>query len=207
MKFAAMLLICANALFAQSNTYVLKAARLFDGASGQIVAPGVVVVSDGKIQSVGSANAPAGATVIDLGDATLLPGFIDAHTHLSDEFNPDYNGSRPARFAAAHLRACDSRHRQRAQDRDGGFHHGARRGIGPLHRRRAAQRDQCRVSFPARECWFRCMRWDPPAAIAMTATAFDSACSAMRPAPKTASSIRPTRPATPCGSISSTARM
>ena len=75
------------------NSYVLKAARLFDGASGQVVTPGMVVVSNGVIQSVGGQSAPAGATVIDLGDATLLPGFIDAHTHLSDEFNPDYNGS------------------------------------------------------------------------------------------------------------------
>jgi imidazolonepropionase-like amidohydrolase len=51
-----------------------------------------VLVSEEKIQSVGSA-APAGATVIDLGDATLTPGFIDAHTHLTDDFNPDYNGA------------------------------------------------------------------------------------------------------------------
>ncbi len=93
MKTAVVLLVCANVLLAQTNTYVLKAARLFDGASGQLVTPGMVVVSNGVIQSVGGVNAPAGATVIDLGDATLLPGFIDAHTHLSDEFNPDYNGS------------------------------------------------------------------------------------------------------------------
>ena len=70
----------------------MKAARLFDGASGQLVSPGMVVVSNGVIQSVGGDTTPSGATVIDLGDATLLPGFIDAHTHLSDEFNPDYNG-------------------------------------------------------------------------------------------------------------------
>ncbi len=92
-----LLLICASTLTAQSNSYVLKAARLFDGASGQMVTPGMVVVSNGVIQSVGGESAPAGATVIDLGDATLLPGFIDAHTHLSDEFNPDYNGRRCCR--------------------------------------------------------------------------------------------------------------
>src|SRR5580698_5972564 len=88
---AGMFLACAGALAAQSNAYVLRAARLFDSTSGQLVTPGMVVVSNGVIQSLGG-DAPAGATVIDLGDATLLPGFIDAHTHLSEEFNPDYNG-------------------------------------------------------------------------------------------------------------------
>src|SRR5580698_3339302 len=91
MKIAAVLLVGANMLLAQTNSYVLKAARMFDSANGQVASPGLVVVSNGVIQSVGG-SAPSGATVIDLGDATLLPGFIDAHTHLSDEFNPDYNG-------------------------------------------------------------------------------------------------------------------
>jgi imidazolonepropionase-like amidohydrolase len=86
-------LIGASTLVAQSNSYVLKASRLFDGASGQLTTPGMVVVSGGVIQSVGGPVAPAGATIIDLGDATLLPGFVDAHTHLSDAFEPDYNGS------------------------------------------------------------------------------------------------------------------
>src|SRR5277367_6830426 len=89
---AAGFLVGASALLAQSNSYVLKAARLFDSATGQMVAPGLVVVSNGMIQSVGNGDTPSGATVIDLGDATLLPGFIDAHTHLSDDFDPDYNG-------------------------------------------------------------------------------------------------------------------
>ncbi|HEV3019767.1 MAG TPA: amidohydrolase family protein [Burkholderiaceae bacterium] len=62
---------------------VLKADHLFDSASGKLVDRGVVVVAGSKIQAVGSdAQIPADAQVIDLGDATLLPGFIDAHVHL-----------------------------------------------------------------------------------------------------------------------------
>jgi imidazolonepropionase-like amidohydrolase len=74
-----------------AKTFVLKAARLFDGKSNGLVTPGVVVVSDGKIVAAGtSAAAPAGAEVIDLGDATLLPGFIDAHTHLTLMYSEDW---------------------------------------------------------------------------------------------------------------------
>jgi imidazolonepropionase-like amidohydrolase len=87
---AAVALAFAGTLAAQTSTYVLKAARLFDSSSGKVVTPGVIVVSGGKIVSVGDAAAPAGATVIDLGDATLLPGFIDAHTHLTMDYTPDY---------------------------------------------------------------------------------------------------------------------
>jgi imidazolonepropionase-like amidohydrolase len=80
---------------AASKTYVLKAARLFDGKSNALVTPGVVVVTDGKIAAAGtSATAPAGAEVIDLGDATLLPGFIDAHTHLTMAYSEDYKQNR-----------------------------------------------------------------------------------------------------------------
>jgi imidazolonepropionase-like amidohydrolase len=65
---------------------VLRAARLFDATSDSMVSNGVVVVEGGRIRAVGSGlAAPAGATVIDLGDATLLPGIIDAHVHLTGE--------------------------------------------------------------------------------------------------------------------------
>ena len=76
---------------ASAQTYVLRAARIFDSTTGAISSPGLLVVANGKIQAVGG-SVPAGAQVIDLGDATLLPGFIDAHTHLTMDFNPDYNG-------------------------------------------------------------------------------------------------------------------
>ena len=80
---------------AASKTYVLKAARLFDGKSNALVTPGVVVVTDGKIVAAGSSAAiPAGAEMIDLGDATLLPGFIDAHTHLTTMYSEDYKQER-----------------------------------------------------------------------------------------------------------------
>jgi len=65
---------------------VLKAARMFDGRSDTTIPNAVVVVEGGKIVSAGGGLAiPTGATVIDLGDATLLPGFIDSHTHLTGE--------------------------------------------------------------------------------------------------------------------------
>jgi imidazolonepropionase-like amidohydrolase len=78
-----------------SKTVVLKAARMYDGKSEALVKPGVVVVSGGKIAAAGpNATIPAGAEVIDLGDATLLPGFIDAHTHLSMEASDDWKQDR-----------------------------------------------------------------------------------------------------------------
>src|SRR5512143_369029 len=85
-----LLLLLATPAWAKT-VVVLKAAHLFDGKSDQVVSPGVVVVEDGRIVGVGPRPAlPAGAEVIDLGDATLLPGLMDAHTHLSAAATDDW---------------------------------------------------------------------------------------------------------------------
>jgi imidazolonepropionase-like amidohydrolase len=84
---------------AQQKTLVLKAARMFDAKAGAIVTPGVVVVRGNSIVAAGAgATIPAGAEVIDLGDATLLPGFMDAHTHLAYDFVTDWREARLSRL-------------------------------------------------------------------------------------------------------------
>jgi imidazolonepropionase-like amidohydrolase len=75
---------------AAAETVLLKAAHVFD-STGTALRDGVsVIVRGDRIVSIGTAAAPAGARVIDLGDATLLPGFIDAHTHLTVQIDKDY---------------------------------------------------------------------------------------------------------------------
>lgn len=74
----------AHPLWAQKTT-VLRAARMIDGTRGAPVRNAAVVVTGDRIVAAGptaSVVTPAGALVIDLGDVTLLPGFIDAHTHV-----------------------------------------------------------------------------------------------------------------------------
>ena len=72
---------------AGGRVYV-RAARMFDPASGHVVSDAVVVVEGERVAQVGAALAvPQGARVYDLGDVTLLPGLIDAHTHITYHFD------------------------------------------------------------------------------------------------------------------------
>jgi imidazolonepropionase-like amidohydrolase len=83
------------AAYGADELIVLKAARMFDGKSNALVQNGVIVVKDDKIVDAGSnLPIPDGARVIDLGDATLCPGFMDAHTHLTEDFSGNYNEHR-----------------------------------------------------------------------------------------------------------------
>src|SRR5438874_134633 len=85
----AVLLFAAERVVAEaptSNTLV-RASRLLDPRTGNVLSPAAVLIEGSKIKEVGApahmqTQAPADAKIIDLGNATLLPGLIDSHTHL-----------------------------------------------------------------------------------------------------------------------------
>ncbi len=69
----------------------IRAGRLFDSNAGKMLAQQVVIVSGERIAAVGpesQVKIPAGAQIIDLRQATVLPGLIDAHTHMFDQRGP-----------------------------------------------------------------------------------------------------------------------
>jgi len=61
---------------------VIRADRMLDVETGRMLSDAAVVVENGRIVAVNPTDTPEGAHVMDLGNVTLLPGFIDAHTHL-----------------------------------------------------------------------------------------------------------------------------
>jgi imidazolonepropionase-like amidohydrolase len=80
-------LFSSGRLAAQSPTVMtlVKASHLLDPRTGNVLSPAAVLVEGGKIKEVGAptkVQAPPGAKIVDLGNATLLPGLIDSHTHL-----------------------------------------------------------------------------------------------------------------------------
>jgi imidazolonepropionase-like amidohydrolase len=74
---------------APAGRVALRAARMLDVASGQVVSNAVILVEGDKVTAAGAGlSIPSGVKVYDLGDVTVLPGLIDAHTHITYHFDP-----------------------------------------------------------------------------------------------------------------------
>jgi imidazolonepropionase-like amidohydrolase len=88
MGIVAVLAACAGlSSLASAQTVVVTADRMVDVLSGKAVAEPQVTIVDGRIKAIGHRGdaAPEGATKIDLGQVTLLPGLIDMHVHLTSD--------------------------------------------------------------------------------------------------------------------------
>jgi imidazolonepropionase-like amidohydrolase len=81
--FFALCCILAGGAIAQITA--IRAGKLVDPDSGSVLADQIVLISGARIEKIGKGlEIPAGATIIDLSQMTVLPGLIDCHTHLAD---------------------------------------------------------------------------------------------------------------------------
>ncbi|OFV83590.1 MAG: Xaa-Pro dipeptidase [Acidobacteria bacterium RIFCSPHIGHO2_12_FULL_67_30] len=111
---AAVLLTATATAGEPSRTVALRCGRVLDVRSGALLRDQVVVVSGDRIVVVGPAAStpvPAGADVIDLSGATVLPGLIDTHTHLVDDFD-SYDATAPLQKSGARMAFDSLRHAQ-----------------------------------------------------------------------------------------------
>ncbi len=81
---AALAVFCSLLAMAQApHRIALHAGHVLDVKSGKMLSDQTLIIENGKIVSAGEAKIPSDATRIDLPNATVLPGLIDAHTHLT----------------------------------------------------------------------------------------------------------------------------
>ncbi|MET3527032.1 imidazolonepropionase-like amidohydrolase [Phenylobacterium koreense] len=109
-SLVAALAASSMAVQAQAATVAVSADRLVDVATGKQVERPLVVITDGRIVSVGKQGdaIPAGAQQVDLPGVTLLPGLIDMHVHLTS--SPIYGGYNAYQFSDAFWTAIGTRH-------------------------------------------------------------------------------------------------
>src|ERR1051325_2559643 len=91
----------------------IRAARMLDVRQGRLIENAVVIIEGDRITQAGrNLSIPQGTEIIDLGNATILPGLIDAHTHITYHFDEtghfgrrgDASTSVTARYAAENAR-------------------------------------------------------------------------------------------------------
>jgi imidazolonepropionase-like amidohydrolase len=90
----AAILFLTVAASAADQTYAIKAGRMIDGTGAAARTNVLIIVQGNKITEIGEkAAVPKGAVLIDLGDKTVLPGFINVHTHIMIDGGPDYGAN------------------------------------------------------------------------------------------------------------------
>ncbi len=85
--------LLAGSLSAQTKTTIIKAGRLIDTENGKVLLNQLILIENDTIKAVGSnIKIPADSKIIDLSKATVLPGLIDCHTHITAQPSGDYYG-------------------------------------------------------------------------------------------------------------------
>jgi imidazolonepropionase-like amidohydrolase len=91
--FSLLLLATSFFSFAQNKITVIKAGKLIDTENGKVLNDQIIIIYNDTIKAVGSGlEIPKDAKVIDLSKATVLPGLIDCHTHITEQPSGDYYG-------------------------------------------------------------------------------------------------------------------